>query len=406
MVKLSRLVVNRFRNIRPGTTLKFRNGLNVLLGRNGSGKTTLLELISAAVTMDFSPLRNEAYDLKFDAQFDADEVEAHVVSTPAPEGGFQRALDLKLKPHVEGADNLIVRVRDSEMTIERNNTVIYDGPASFDGTKRPGMATLLDLVRQVASRGTLNQARTLVAASRLARARRFDEALDHFQTVIGDTAEIYLMPAEDGELVGISFMVPDWIIDVVAAQSARQSEGAFQIDVSASPTFARLLPRLHARSASVLIEPVDEAPGGAKRFRCTRLILEHADGSRLDQTQLCFGQKRLLAFFWYLAASPHVVVADELTNGLDYQWVDLCLTEIGARQCFLSASHPLLVERLRLDTGEDVRRSFTLCQEMDRDTRPELVWEQLHEKSANAFFRSWKGGVQEFGELLRSKGLW
>jgi recombinational DNA repair ATPase RecF len=45
MVKLKRLKIGKYRNVKPGTELRFRDSLNVLLGRNGTGKTTLLNLM-------------------------------------------------------------------------------------------------------------------------------------------------------------------------------------------------------------------------------------------------------------------------------------------------------------------------------------------------------------------------
>lgn len=45
-----------------------------------------------------------------------------------------------------------------------------------------------------------------------------------------------------------------------------------------------------------------------------------------------FGQKRLLTFFWYLACNPDVVVADELVNGLHWDWIDACVNAIGTRR--------------------------------------------------------------------------
>src|SRR5678810_540074 len=57
--RLTRLKINRFRNVTPGTELRFDDGINVLLGRNGTGKTTLLELICALVGGDLDAYKHE-----------------------------------------------------------------------------------------------------------------------------------------------------------------------------------------------------------------------------------------------------------------------------------------------------------------------------------------------------------
>jgi energy-coupling factor transporter ATP-binding protein EcfA2 len=401
LVKLSRLTIQKFRSVRPETVLKFRNGSNVVVGRNGSGKTTLLNLISAAVTMDFSPFRAEPYDVRFDAKFDDDEVEAHVVAALTETGEFQRTLDLKVKPGADEADNLNVRVVDDEMTIERRGQFIYQGPAAFDATKKPGMATLLDLIRQVATRGGLDQVRTLRAASRLARARRFDESAEFFHSIFGDEAEIYLMPSETGP-VGVSFVVPDWLIEEVGRIAASGLPKPFDVDLTTFKSGEQLLKLLGATVGIIRVDHLDGEPGQPQRFRCTLLALKRASGM-VHHEQLSFGQKRLVALYWYLAGSPSTAIIDELTNGFDYSWVDLSLSELGTRQSFLSASNPLLIERLRFDSGEDVRRAITTCHQ---DEHGALVWEQFDEKRASAFYRAWKGGPQEFSETLRLKGWW
>ncbi|MFY0581830.1 AAA family ATPase [Cystobacter fuscus] len=66
MVKLKRLKIEKYRNVKPGTELRFRDSLNVMLGRNGTGKTTLLNLIVQLLSWDFSKLHEEAASLEYD----------------------------------------------------------------------------------------------------------------------------------------------------------------------------------------------------------------------------------------------------------------------------------------------------------------------------------------------------
>ncbi|MBK6535844.1 MAG: AAA family ATPase [Deltaproteobacteria bacterium] len=64
--RLERLKIHRYRNIRPGSEIRFSEGFNVLLGHNGSGKTTLLNLISMVLRSDFSALREERFEIEFE----------------------------------------------------------------------------------------------------------------------------------------------------------------------------------------------------------------------------------------------------------------------------------------------------------------------------------------------------
>ncbi|HEY0134853.1 MAG TPA: AAA family ATPase, partial [Nannocystis sp.] len=66
MVKLKRLKINQYRNVRPGTELHFDDGVNLVLGKNGAGKTTLLALLSHVAGSDFSSLQGESFNLEYD----------------------------------------------------------------------------------------------------------------------------------------------------------------------------------------------------------------------------------------------------------------------------------------------------------------------------------------------------
>lgn len=406
MVKLSRVSIQRFRAVRPGTDLRFRNGLNLIVGRNGSGKTSLLELVSAIVTMDFSPLKTEEVDVRFEAVFDGDEVSAQVVQTKSSEAdaspdGVLRTLELKLKPKGD-ADPLKVHVRGQHMTIERAGTVAYDGAAAFDPATRPGMATLLDLVRQLAARQPLSQTRTLLAASRLGRAVRHDEALDYLGRIFLGQPEIYLMPSEGTGPVALSFLVAEWILDGIAAHAASGAKPPYLIPAGDESTFLRILAALGLQSATAAVELVEQAESGAGQFRLLGLGLVRPDNTMIDLRKLSFGQKRLLSLFAYLAANPNLAVIDELTNGLDAAWIRLCVEQLGRRQSFLSVPNPLLLEHVDFDSGEELRRSLTLCHVTDG----QLTWSELDEKPANAFYRSWKAGPAEFAAMLKTKSLW
>ncbi|WP_309895424.1 AAA family ATPase [Archangium sp.] len=61
MNKLTKLSIRKFRNVAP-TTLEFRPGLNVLLGKNAAGKTTLLRLLSTVLEAPEEALQDDVLE--------------------------------------------------------------------------------------------------------------------------------------------------------------------------------------------------------------------------------------------------------------------------------------------------------------------------------------------------------
>ncbi|MBK6532817.1 MAG: ATP-binding protein [Deltaproteobacteria bacterium] len=120
-----------------------------------------------------------------------------------------------------------------------------------------------------------------------------------------------------------------------------------------------------------------------------------------------FGQKRLLTFFWYLACNPDVVVADELVNGLHWDWIDACVDAIGTRQVFVSAQNPLLLDHLGFDSEDSVAHGFVLCRSAPAgEGRSETVWTHPDAAQSAEFFRSYQNGVMQVHDILRTQGLW
>ena len=88
MVKLKRLKINQYRNVRPGTELHFDDGVNLVLGKNGAAKTALLSLLAVVTSNDFSLLQTETFCIEYTfaaASFSATiTVEGRPASSSAP----------------------------------------------------------------------------------------------------------------------------------------------------------------------------------------------------------------------------------------------------------------------------------------------------------------------------------
>jgi hypothetical protein len=129
-------------------------------------------------------------------------------------------------------------------------------------------------------------------------------------------------------------------------------------------------------------------------------------GEEISHDLLSYGQKRLLAFFAHADASPDVVIADELVNGLHHEWISACLGEIGGRQAFLTSQNPLLLDFLRFDSVEEVRRTFILCERVTSGAGAQLIWRNPSEDEAESFFAAYQTGIQRVSDILLTKGLW
>jgi len=121
-----------------------------------------------------------------------------------------------------------------------------------------------------------------------------------------------------------------------------------------------------------------------------------------------FGQKRLLAFYWYLACIPDgIVIADELVNGFHHDWIKGCLEEIGDRQAILATQSPLLLDYLEFDNAEQVRKSFVLCSIDDSaEGGRKFKLRNPTEEEGARFMAAYDNGYQHVNAILSAMGMW
>lgn len=130
------------------------------------------------------------------------------------------------------------------------------------------------------------------------------------------------------------------------------------------------------------------------------------DGTHITHERLSYGQKRLLTFFYYLACNPHIVIADELVNGLHHRWITAAIEAIGQRQAFLTSQNPLLLDYIPITSADEVRRSFVLCRGEPCAGRPGWIWENMSEEDATELFSAYEVGIEHVSEIFQSRGLW
>lgn len=436
MLKLQWLQINKFRAVKPGTRLLFNPSFNVLLGQNGTGKTTLLNLIAAVAGLDFTDFRDEEFDLEYELSHEA----AGIVANVRNEWVVQ-AMSPALKALPRDMRNAVSEGLNAPVLSVEIRVVLHDETTPvvirFDGSR--GMAEVeygvssdkLELpiartdarVWEVFMLASFELGRTPELKSRLpdwtkvlggiastVGLSRFDESLGYFESL----REIQFAFKRHAENESVEHVhLPQAPIEFankfreLAAQrwdAERYVLGSAQLDVLEIVTNL-----LGFKSAEVIVDVQEsERHKGLQTLTLgnLRFLFVRSNGGRLSEQHLSYGQKRMLAFIFYLAVGRSIVVADELVNGLHHSWIQACIEELEGRQVFLTSQNPLLMDYLTFETPEQVRSTFVLCHWEPGDGEGQMIWADMSKEAAEDFFASYKVGFQQVGELLQSKGLW
>ncbi|WP_437298423.1 AAA family ATPase [Sorangium sp. So ce426] len=442
MARLKRLRIERFRGVEPGTELVFNDTFNVLLGQNGTGKTTLLRLIAMALASNFEALEGENFALEYEIESVglslAVSVRNDLSEESMPEARPTRGRQREGSGDGAGQGwSYEARVRFHQHMPEYRVIMTPVGAECYAGnTLVPDMAipvsapfhssfllwALGDIFHEAGEQ--LGPGWRIAAWHDILNKDgngRFDEALNAFEEMTGKSLEedtgdciefpiLKVLRTSDGNAsIKLSTRVPPEVVHLIESSPTSldaktpnlpHTELPFLRDVVELFQFsgADLSLRLNSKKVTNLGEELFYA-GFAFTF-----TLE--DGSVITHDALSYGQKRLLSFFHYLAVSEDIVIADELVNGLHYDWIEACLKRLVARQSFLTSQNPLLLDFLPFASAEDVRRCFILCRRELHEGRHRTVWANMDEENANAFFRAYRTEALQVSEILRTKGLW
>lgn len=459
-VRLKRLKINKYRNVVPGTELVCNDGFNVLLGKNGSGKTTLLKLIAMVASGDFGSLKGVPLDLQYQVDLEDFRAVVELKNEPhrPPDSPRKRPLATPLDLSTLTSDSpwsctTLIQILDPTSNQYRDllriaadaltATAAFGGgqPATV-GTRSPfemspvlsafrwldGAAKLIassteELSDAVRSTLPILDASTLTFAHELATAdsrARFDETIEAFRVITGrpmdreagDLSWVYLPVTIDANKLVTrgAVLVPPEVIQWVNGRGAPHNvtEG-LRIEDKDLPFFHESVQAMGFRSAELLLRlRRKETSGGEERltYGDFEFTFTLPDGSIISEKDLSYGQKRLLSFLYYAACNPDIIIADELVNGLHYEWIETCLNQIQDRQSFLTSQNPVLLDMLPFSSAEDVQRTFILCTQEVEGGRGQMRWKNMTEESASAFYRAYQTQALQVSEILRDRELW
>ncbi len=389
MLRLRRLKINKFRAVKPGTELFFNDGFNLVLGRNATGKTTLLDLISMALRFDFSSIRDE----DFDVEVEVDELLE----------GTSNSVVMQVGTRVDDSE-MAMRMPGQQQRIPWVKATIRVGPHTYSYDEDGLNGRLLQnetLVKSERLRGEwgrilLWQACFLIHEQESSLmplpiwesvefVLRHDESLEAFKEDILSKLELNVTFVQAGEKITLTdngplwhddLFAPEGLLDEVNARFADTPNAAVLTfsgdDLPFLDEFIQLCAFVSARlELSLLGKHAIQGSNNSwlATFGEPRFLFTRKDGkSTIRHELLSYGQKRLLSLLYFLKASPHHLVADEMVNGLHHEWIEVLMEKIRGRQTFLSSQNPLLLDYMEFDSAEEVSRSFVLCE--PRRSRP------------------------------------
>jgi energy-coupling factor transporter ATP-binding protein EcfA2 len=439
---LNRLRIVHFRGFAPDVQLEFNNGKNVFLGMNGTGKTTLLRLVVMAATSNFRELRDEAFHFRYSLTAGQIAIEVDIRNTASPRDTESKAR--RSRSHMALRDetyhwvySLAMRHRNRRLgeidasqsgaslegIYETRTTLGAHSPFEGDSFLAHALLSIVhvpdakDIGDQAVAQDIINSA--LLAMTIHSNLGRFDEALGTYNVLKGAFTEELSAPPpaelrlamDGGSLYAMTpRFVPQELAQVVLTEVKRTEERTY---ISITDTNLGFLKRVSSLLGfdigHVMMHLTQRDTDERGYLKFATLMFGFSDKSKrfLGDQSLSFGQKRLLAFYYYLAANPQMAVIDELVNGFHHAWIEAALLELGDRQSFLTSQNPLLLDQLHFESAEEAQRCFIVSKVRYEDTgHRTMTAENLSIPLARDFFDAYKVGVQHVSYILRTKGLW
>ncbi len=407
-MRLESLTINKFRHVKP-CTLEFADDLSVVLGKNGAGKTTLLKLIAAVCKLDFSEFKEE---LSVDAvfQFAAWKIS---VAINQPKAEKEQLPTRERKPPAQASGiTMFAKITLSE-TLKVHSEWARLGPTqqkNSGGVEPSDVSNSLfvqlwdTLSRVVSTRSTFPDSFfDLMAAWAIVSLElfRFDESLGFFDQVTGKNDS----PKERAtiKLAGAALrqLVPSDLLAAWQLPPSGPRRFAVEATNKESPLLNRWAKLLGWETLTAAIRLEEESQGVATYSSIS--FLATTDARTVRNEHFSYGQKRFLSFLYYAACQEHLLLVDELANGLHHEWIEICFAEMKGKQTIMSSQNPLIFDHLEFSDAAAVSKALILCSQNEQG---EMVWENMHAESAAHFFTSYERGIRQVSEILREQKLW
>lgn len=394
MTHLRAFEIRSFRNVRPAK-LECRPGLNVVLGKNAAGKTTLLDLLAKCL----SPFRTESEDrrdaldvrdIAFVLENSDAKLERHVLQ--------ERVSFLEAAVGTSPSETFELRVGDLPPLLKvraAGGWLSIDGKGQVRAERSPYASLVQHL------RSTDPKTAELLLDFSEPNALRLDESLEYLNALLSFEA------TKRGGAVTSNLDIgqPSGLRELLRSPF-RIDDSGFRAPLEFASRAARTM-GYDEVEAHFDVESKTTSGGTETTVQNLRFIFKYLSDT-FAHTSLSYGEKRLLAFFALSDATKHIMIVDELVNGLHHEWIKACLDEIGTRQAFLTSQNPLLLDYLEFESAEDVQRGFVLCERIRSADKAfaELIWRNPTQAEAAEFFAAYETGVQRVSDILISKGFW
>lgn len=445
MLRLVELHVRKYRDLVDGGPLRFGPGPVFLLGPNGSGKTTLLELIGVLLRDDLSPLFGEdgAVELSWVLEAEGEgELRAPVFLIQNLNVTAQTTPQQSMRPDDDSQPgNLDANKREwrysAQLCSDREH---FDGPAievapgvspefkpeiNFEPVNGwPDRASDGSYLANLFLRFGFSRARDTKSTERItdfsrqirpilrgiARSRRFSEATEPFEHIVGahpDQEVAWAQSLENAtpEWPAALFGAPGWAEPLIRWDLTTPiRDDTITID----PLYSLLLQLLGAEKIELHPRLISDNGRGRRFWRGFDLYVHWGGGAKHHHSELSFGQKRLIALIWHLGvAGRGPLITDEMTNGLHAGWVQAIIDHIGPRQGFHAVQNPLLLDRYGPGEGpEEIAGRFVLCTVETAERGRQWRWRSPTPEECERLWQAYIAGYQHLSELLISEGLW
>lgn len=449
MAIIRRVTIHQLRNVKPGCTFELHRGLNLLLGRNGTGKTTLLQWMADFLSGNLKAWEDEPYHVKIEIDVETEtqpasvhvEVKNHASRFPlrdilAHGSGEQKwgeqlrgnAVPSAISSIEVGQDRYQIRAKPPFLSLDANGRALYKD-IQIEVPFAEILARNVHFMLQMAAEPENVFDRAIVTTSPVVldhvrdkiisiaahigsytQITRFDESLSFSdRLLVGANSQWRLSIASNGATT-IYTQSKTRFRDSIIAHLPTDAPALTLSDRIIGGFLRKAVDLFDYRGATASISLLEKAnlPKNVSYYEYgnLRFSFHLRDGSIIPHDALSYGQKRMLAFLYYLELNPRFIVVDELVNGLHHAWIEACIEEIGDRQGLMTSQNPLLLDHMSFDSVEDVRTSFILCRSERKGDSEQLIWRNPTEEEAQSFFDAYQVGIQHVSEILVDEGLW